>query len=48
MTLEEVNKRLGELATALENGKNEQQQLLGYRARLQEEEAQKATKKEKK
>ena len=37
MTLEEVNTRLEEIAKFLEQGKNEQQQLIGYRARLAEE-----------
>ena len=49
MTLEEVNTRLQELEKFLEQGRNEQQQLIGYRARLQEEEGVKAeNKKEKK
>jgi|3_EtaG_2_1085321.scaffolds.fasta_scaffold17136_2 hypothetical protein len=37
MNLEDVEKRLEELAKFLEQCKNEQQQLIGYRARLMEE-----------
>ena len=39
ITLEEVNARLEELVKFIEKGKTEQQQLIGYRARLMEEEA---------